>query len=201
MPLAAAGRPCGNPHRRTATTRCRAATASADRRTTTAVSASSRPTWSTSSWPPSRKNGRSSGSITGPTSSRVSSAGSRARSPGAGALDVLRNGVKDSGCKFRLAYFRPASGLNEELQRLHAANLFAVVRQLRYSEQGRAEPRPRALPQRHPPLHGRAQESAQRPGRPGRDPAVSDRPRSARAAPRLRALPRPLRRGPPIRCS
>ncbi len=51
-----------------------------------------------------------------------------------GALDVLRNGIKDSGCKFRLAYFRPASGLNEELQRLHAANLFAVVRQLRYSE-------------------------------------------------------------------
>ena len=52
-----------------------------------------------------------------------------------GALDVLRNGVKDSGCKFRLAYFRPASGLNEELQRLHAANLFAVVRQLHFSEQ------------------------------------------------------------------
>ena len=51
-----------------------------------------------------------------------------------GALDVLRNGVKDSGCKFRLAYFRPASGLNEELQRLHGANLFAVVRQLRFSE-------------------------------------------------------------------
>lgn len=51
-----------------------------------------------------------------------------------GALDVLRNGVKDSGCKFRLAYFRPASGLNEELQRLHAANLFSVVRQLHYSE-------------------------------------------------------------------
>ena len=52
-----------------------------------------------------------------------------------GALDVLRNGVRDSGCKFRLAYFRPASGLNEELQRLHAANLFAVVRQLHFSEQ------------------------------------------------------------------
>ena len=49
---------------------------------------------------------------------------------------MLRNGVKDSGCKFRLAYFRPASGLNEELQRLHAANLFAVVRQLRFSEKG-----------------------------------------------------------------
>jgi type I restriction enzyme R subunit len=50
-----------------------------------------------------------------------------------GALDVLRNGIKDSGCKFRLAYFRPASGLNAETRRLHAANLFAVVRQLRYS--------------------------------------------------------------------
>ena len=30
-----------------------------------------------------------------------------------GALDVLRNGIRDSGCKFQLAYFRPASGLNE----------------------------------------------------------------------------------------
>jgi type I restriction enzyme R subunit len=50
-----------------------------------------------------------------------------------GALDVLRNGMKDSGCKFRLAYFRPASGLNEETRRLHAANLFAVVRQVRFS--------------------------------------------------------------------
>ncbi len=50
-----------------------------------------------------------------------------------GALDVLRTGIKDSGCAFRLAYFRPASGLNEETRRLHAANLFAAVRQLRYS--------------------------------------------------------------------
>jgi type I restriction enzyme R subunit len=51
-----------------------------------------------------------------------------------GALDVLRNGIKDSGCKFQLAYFQPASGLNEETRRLHAANMFAVVRQLRYSQ-------------------------------------------------------------------
>jgi type I restriction enzyme R subunit len=51
-----------------------------------------------------------------------------------GTLDVLRNGIKDSGCAFKLAYFRPASGLNEELQRLHAANLFTVVRQLRFSQ-------------------------------------------------------------------
>jgi len=51
-----------------------------------------------------------------------------------GTLDVLRNGFKDSGCKFQMAFFRPSSGLNEALQRLHAANLFSVVRQLRYSE-------------------------------------------------------------------
>ena len=50
-----------------------------------------------------------------------------------GALEVLRNGIKDSGCKFRLAYFRPASRLNEETRRLHAANLFAVVRQVHFS--------------------------------------------------------------------
>ncbi len=51
-----------------------------------------------------------------------------------GALDVLRTGIRDMGCKFQLAYFRPASGLNEETKRLHAANLFSVVRQFRYSE-------------------------------------------------------------------
>ena len=45
-----------------------------------------------------------------------------------------RGGGRSTCCKFRLAYFRPASGLNEDLQRLHAANLFAVVRQLRFSE-------------------------------------------------------------------
>ena len=51
-----------------------------------------------------------------------------------GALEVLRNGIKDMGCQFRLAYFRPASGLNEETRRLYLGNLFAVVRQLHYSE-------------------------------------------------------------------
>ena len=50
-----------------------------------------------------------------------------------GTLDVLRRGVKDRGCAFRLAYFRPSSGLNEETRRLYLANFFAVVRQVRYS--------------------------------------------------------------------
>jgi type I site-specific restriction-modification system R (restriction) subunit len=50
-----------------------------------------------------------------------------------GALDVLRTGLKDSGVKFRLAYFRPASGLNDETRRLHEGNLFSIVRQVKYS--------------------------------------------------------------------
>ncbi len=50
-----------------------------------------------------------------------------------GTLDVLRRGVKDRGSAFRLAFFRPASGLNEETRRLYLANFFAVVRQVRYS--------------------------------------------------------------------
>jgi type I restriction enzyme R subunit len=53
-----------------------------------------------------------------------------------GALDVLRGGLKDSVCTFNPAYSRPASGLSEETQRLHAANLFAAVRQRRDSEKG-----------------------------------------------------------------
>ncbi len=58
-----------------------------------------------------------------------------------GVLDVLRKGVSDSGCKFALAYFRPASGLNEDLQRLHAANLFSIARQLYFkpSEPGKKD--------------------------------------------------------------
>jgi type I restriction enzyme R subunit len=51
-----------------------------------------------------------------------------------GTLDVLRNGVKDSGCRFQLAYFRPATGLNATIQKLYEANVFTVVRQLHYSD-------------------------------------------------------------------
>ena len=51
-----------------------------------------------------------------------------------GALDVLRNGVSDTGCRFRLAYFRPSSGLNEETRWLYKGNIFSVARQLHYSE-------------------------------------------------------------------
>ena len=50
-----------------------------------------------------------------------------------GVLDVLRKGVKDMGCSFQMAYFRPATQLNDQTRRLHAANLFAVARQVHYS--------------------------------------------------------------------
>ncbi|MDP9476800.1 MAG: type I restriction endonuclease, partial [Actinomycetota bacterium] len=51
-----------------------------------------------------------------------------------GTLDVLRRGVVDLGSKFDLAYFKPETGLNEEHKRLYNANLFSVMRQVRYSE-------------------------------------------------------------------
>jgi type I restriction enzyme R subunit len=50
-----------------------------------------------------------------------------------GTLEVLRKGLKANGCRFKLAYFKPASGLNEETQKLYQANFFSIVRQLHYS--------------------------------------------------------------------
>jgi len=52
-----------------------------------------------------------------------------------GTLHVLRKGIKLYGCKFRLAYFPPASGLNPETRKLYQANLFTIVRQVKYSLQ------------------------------------------------------------------
>jgi type I restriction enzyme, R subunit len=51
-----------------------------------------------------------------------------------GTLDVLRRGIKDSGCKFQMAYFKPSSGMNLDTQKLYAANQFTVTRQLKFSE-------------------------------------------------------------------
>ena len=51
-----------------------------------------------------------------------------------GTLHVLRKGVKDRGQKFRLAYFKPASGMNPEHQALYQGNRFSIVRQLKYSK-------------------------------------------------------------------
>ena len=51
-----------------------------------------------------------------------------------GALDVLRKGVKDRGCDFKLTYFHPSSGMNPDHQTLYAQNRFSLIRQLHYSQ-------------------------------------------------------------------
>ncbi|MBK9097542.1 MAG: type I restriction endonuclease subunit R [bacterium] len=50
-----------------------------------------------------------------------------------GMLDVLRHGITDSGIKFRLAYFKPDSGLNPETIRLYNCNKHYVTRQVHFS--------------------------------------------------------------------
>jgi len=51
-----------------------------------------------------------------------------------GTVDVLRRGVKDSGCYFQLAYFKPSTSLNPEHLELYGKNIFSVIRQCRYSQ-------------------------------------------------------------------
>ena len=50
-----------------------------------------------------------------------------------GSLDVIRNGFIDYGVRFKLAFFKPESGLNPETARLYAQNQLKVVRQVYYS--------------------------------------------------------------------
>lgn len=52
-----------------------------------------------------------------------------------GLLAVLRKGIKDLDCSFKLVYFLPNSGLNLQSQQLWALNSFIVTRQLYYSLQ------------------------------------------------------------------
>jgi type I restriction enzyme R subunit len=50
-----------------------------------------------------------------------------------GCLSVLRHGFKCFGKLFRVAYFKPASGLNPETIRLYNENILTITRQLKYS--------------------------------------------------------------------
>ena len=50
-----------------------------------------------------------------------------------GTIAVLRKGIEHLGCHFRLCYFPPSSGLNEESRRLFESNILTAVRQLRFS--------------------------------------------------------------------
>ena len=49
-----------------------------------------------------------------------------------GIVDVLRNGITDHGIEIKLAYFKPAHGLTQELVNRFNANRLTVTRQLDY---------------------------------------------------------------------
>ena len=51
-----------------------------------------------------------------------------------GSLRIFRKGIKDVGAKFRLAYYKPSSGMNPEHQKLYSKNRFSIIRQLKYSK-------------------------------------------------------------------
>jgi type I restriction enzyme R subunit len=50
-----------------------------------------------------------------------------------GMLEVLRHGITDSGVKFKLAFFKPDSGLNPETIELYNKNILQVTRQVHFS--------------------------------------------------------------------
>ncbi|MBN2425547.1 MAG: type I restriction endonuclease subunit R [Calditrichaceae bacterium] len=54
-----------------------------------------------------------------------------------GMLDVIRHGITDSGIKFRLAYFKPDSGLNPDTLKLYNFNRHYVTRQVHYSSKNK----------------------------------------------------------------
>jgi type I restriction enzyme R subunit len=54
-----------------------------------------------------------------------------------GVLATLRHGFKFYGKTLRIAYFRPAHGLNDELQHKYDANILGITRQLYYSSKNR----------------------------------------------------------------
>lgn len=54
-----------------------------------------------------------------------------------GSLDVIRNGFVDYGVRFKLAYFKPASGLNPQAKMDYEQNQLKVIRQVYYSKVNR----------------------------------------------------------------
>jgi type I restriction enzyme R subunit len=50
-----------------------------------------------------------------------------------GMLDVIRHGITDSGIKFKLAYFKPDSGLNPDTLKQYNSNKHYVIRQVYFS--------------------------------------------------------------------
>ena len=54
-----------------------------------------------------------------------------------GSLDVIRNGFVDYGVRFKLAFFKPESGLNPETQKLYDKNQLKVIRQVYYTNKNK----------------------------------------------------------------
>ena len=54
-----------------------------------------------------------------------------------GSLDVLRNGFIDYGVKFRMAFFKPETGLNDETIVLYGKNQLKIIRQVYYSNKNK----------------------------------------------------------------
>ena len=54
-----------------------------------------------------------------------------------GSLDVLRNGFTDYGVKFRMAFFKPETGLNDETIDLYNKNQLKIIRQVYYSDKNK----------------------------------------------------------------
>ncbi|MFZ5945121.1 MAG: type I restriction endonuclease subunit R, partial [Bacillota bacterium] len=50
-----------------------------------------------------------------------------------GLIDVLRRGITDRGIKFRLAFFKPETELNQDTVELYKQNILSCTRQLHYS--------------------------------------------------------------------
>lgn len=51
-----------------------------------------------------------------------------------GVINVLRKGVEEGPVRFDLMFFRPASGLNPEIEKLFRGNIFSVMRQVKFSQ-------------------------------------------------------------------
>ncbi|VAW31307.1 Type I restriction-modification system, restriction subunit R [hydrothermal vent metagenome] len=54
-----------------------------------------------------------------------------------GSLDVIRNGFVDYGVRFKMAFFKPTSGLNPDTLALYAQNRLKVIRQVYYSNKNK----------------------------------------------------------------
>ncbi len=54
-----------------------------------------------------------------------------------GSLDVIRNGFTDYGVRFKLAFFKPETGLNPETRAQYNKNQLKVIRQLYYSSKNK----------------------------------------------------------------